>query len=198
MIDRRVQKTLQALHEALISLILEKGYDATSVKDIIQRANVSRSTFYTHYVDKEHLLQGGLDNLGKFLLAQQRNASKTAHATQYLAFSHAIFEHAQGYKAVYRAMLGKHAGVVVAERMRNVLRRLVGDDLAKRHTHQRLLDVPLQALIEFNVGAIMSILTWWVDAEGNYSADELEVIFRRLAMPVFDFGDASTDIQPNK
>ncbi len=186
MIDRRVQKTLQALHEALISLILEKGYDATTVKDIIQRANVGRSTFYAHYVDKEHLLQGGLDNLGKLLHAQQRNASKTAHATQYLAFSHAIFEHAQGYKAVYRAMLGKHAGIVVADRMRNVLRRLVGDDFAQRHAHDHLKEVPLQALIEFTVGAIMSILTWWVDAAEDYSADELEAIFRRLAMPVFD------------
>ncbi len=186
MIDRRVQKTLQALHEALIALILEKGYDATTVKDIIQRANVGRSTFYAHYVDKEHLLQGGLDQLGKLLLAQQRDASDAGPAAQHLAFSHAIFEHAQGYKAVYKAMLGQHAGAVVADRMRKVLKRLVAEDLAKRRVIDRVKGIPLQAVIEFNVGAIMSLLAWWVDAEEEYSADQLDAIFRHLVVPVFD------------
>src|SRR5258707_7199093 len=54
--DRRVQKTRQALQNALIELILEKGYEAVVIQDILDRANVGRSTFYAHYQDKEDLL----------------------------------------------------------------------------------------------------------------------------------------------
>lgn len=56
--DRRVQKTQQSLRNALIALILEKHYDTISVQDIIERANVGRSTFYLHFRDKEDLFRG--------------------------------------------------------------------------------------------------------------------------------------------
>lgn len=179
-IDRRVQKTLHALHEALIALIQEKGYDATTVKDIVLRANVGRSTFYAHYLDKEGLLQGGLDDFGKLLLAKQREAPPASRSTPGLASSRAIFEHAHGYRPVYRAMLGKQAGVVVADRMRKVLRVVIAADLAARDALNNAGEIPPQALIEFLVGAIISLLTWWVDAVEEYSVDEMDAIFRRL------------------
>ena len=54
--DRRIQKTKNLLHQALGSLIREKPYDAIVVKEILDRANVGRSTFYTHFRDKDELL----------------------------------------------------------------------------------------------------------------------------------------------
>src|SRR3972149_51567 len=61
--DRRSQRTRQALGDALIELMMEKGYDAISVKEIIDHANVGRSTFYTHYADKDELLVSQLDRV---------------------------------------------------------------------------------------------------------------------------------------
>src|SRR5690349_22765699 len=54
--SRQVQRTRQHLEEACIALILEKGYEAVTIQDILDRANVGRSTFYVHYRDKEDLL----------------------------------------------------------------------------------------------------------------------------------------------
>jgi AcrR family transcriptional regulator len=51
--DRRVSKTRKALKEALTDLILEKGYEAVTVQDVIDRADVGRSTFYAHFIDKD-------------------------------------------------------------------------------------------------------------------------------------------------
>src|SRR5512141_2904590 len=62
-IDRRVQRTQQLLREALVALILEKGYDAITVQDILDLANMGRSTFYAHYRDKEDLLLSGFQML---------------------------------------------------------------------------------------------------------------------------------------
>lgn len=59
--DRRTQKTKKFLATALIELILEKGYDAITIQDIIDRANVGRSTFYSHYESKEQLLVGNIN-----------------------------------------------------------------------------------------------------------------------------------------
>ena len=54
--DRRIQRTRQFLRTALLELIKEKGYDAISIEEITERANVGRATFYLHYKDKEDLL----------------------------------------------------------------------------------------------------------------------------------------------
>src|SRR5512134_4002531 len=54
--DRRIQRTRQSLHTALLELIKEKGYDSISIEEITDRANVGRATFYLHYKDKEDLL----------------------------------------------------------------------------------------------------------------------------------------------
>jgi AcrR family transcriptional regulator len=56
--DRRVRRTRQALQDALFTLMTEKGYDAVTVQDTIDRADVGRSTFHSHYADKDELLQG--------------------------------------------------------------------------------------------------------------------------------------------
>jgi AcrR family transcriptional regulator len=61
--DRRIQKTRTLLHEALESLIREKPYDAIVVKEILDRANVGRSTFYTHFRDKDDLLVSGIHDM---------------------------------------------------------------------------------------------------------------------------------------
>src|SRR5690349_11429109 len=54
--DPRVIRTRQMLRDALIALILERGYDAISIQDITDKAGLRRATFYLHYKDKDELL----------------------------------------------------------------------------------------------------------------------------------------------
>ena len=71
--DRRTRKTRQLLRDTLLTLLKEKRYEDVSVQDIIARADVARSTFYVHYVDKDDLLTGShgifAENLGEQMLA---------------------------------------------------------------------------------------------------------------------------------
>jgi AcrR family transcriptional regulator len=60
-IDRRVERTRRSLLNALNELILEKGYEKVTVQDVIDRANVGRSTFYAHFEDKDQLLLSGFE-----------------------------------------------------------------------------------------------------------------------------------------
>ena len=61
--DRRVQRTRKLLQDALIDLVAEKGYVAVTIQEILDRANVGRSTFYAHFQDKDQLLHSILDRL---------------------------------------------------------------------------------------------------------------------------------------
>ena len=66
--DRRSQRTRQALHQALFALMRTKRYDAITVQDIIDQANVGRSTFYAHFVDKEDLASYSLEQIMQALM----------------------------------------------------------------------------------------------------------------------------------
>ena len=57
--DRRVQRTRRLLHKALMSQVLEKKYESITVQEILDVADVGRSTFYTHFQDKDELLVSG-------------------------------------------------------------------------------------------------------------------------------------------
>ncbi len=54
--DRRIVKSRRAIQEAFLSLLSEEDFDAITVKEITERADISRKTFYLHYVDKYDLL----------------------------------------------------------------------------------------------------------------------------------------------
>ena len=55
--DRRTNRTKRSLSEALVGLIKEKRFDDITVQNVIERADVGRSTFYSHFRDKEDLFQ---------------------------------------------------------------------------------------------------------------------------------------------
>src|SRR5262245_50350449 len=105
-IDRRVLRTRAAIQHALVSLILTKGYEAITIQDICETANVGRSTFYAHYASKEHVHQSGIESLSG-LLADRRKPTKTARG---LEFSLPMFEHARDHIDHYRAMVGAQSG----------------------------------------------------------------------------------------
>ena len=61
-VDRRVQRTRRLLQDALVATVIEKGYEAATVQDIIDRADVGRATFYAHFADKQTLLTSRLED----------------------------------------------------------------------------------------------------------------------------------------
>jgi AcrR family transcriptional regulator len=54
--DPRVRRTKQRLQDAFIDLARIKDFDTLTVKDITDRADVNRATFYAHFDDKYALL----------------------------------------------------------------------------------------------------------------------------------------------
>lgn len=183
--DRRIQRSRESLHHALVELVLEKGYEAVTIKDIVERANVGRSTFYAHYNSKEDLLTNGLAELRTLLTARQQAAlAENGDVGQRcLGFSLALFEHAQSFRDIYRVLVGERGSAIVMNRMRALLADLVSQDLAVIAPASRDGQIPRSALIQFVVGALMSVLAWWMDRKSRLSPAEVDTIFRRLTVP---------------
>jgi AcrR family transcriptional regulator len=183
--DRRTQRSRDVLHQALISLIMEKDYDLITVQDITDRANVGRSTFYAHYVGKQDLLLSGLKNLSKHLAAHQQTAvtRKGSFQENGFGFSLALFEHVDLHRNVYHAIVGRPSGAVIISELRLLLADLVRSDLKTLSPKQHASDLPRNVVIQFVVGSLIAVIAWWLDERSKLSPAEVDVIFRRLTLP---------------
>src|SRR5215216_6649589 len=129
--DRRVERTQRLLREALFSLILEKGFEALTVQEIIERADVGRATFYAHFDNKEDLLVSGLDRLLESLKGRQREALARGGGVDQMvfAFSRDLFAHAEEHRELFRAMVGKESGAAIQRLWHKMLLDLVRQDV---------------------------------------------------------------------
>jgi AcrR family transcriptional regulator len=55
-LDRRVKYTKKVLKESLVEILEKKNIDKITIKEICEKADINRSTFYTHYYDQYDLL----------------------------------------------------------------------------------------------------------------------------------------------
>jgi hypothetical protein len=100
--DRRTTRTKKQLSEALKELVLEKNYDEITIQEIIDRANVGRSTFYTHYESKEQLLIGNI-NFQETLIDTPSDDEENYPFGINLAY---LFSHNKEHVLLYKAMAG--------------------------------------------------------------------------------------------
>ena len=179
-IDRRVARTLGTLHQALLSLILEKGYDAISVEDICERANVGRSTFYAHFTSKDDLKRSGLEHLRRELLDRHRSASASGQVSAGpLGFSLAMFEHAREQMHLYRALVGSKGGAIALGTIRRTLCEFVRGELATTESKDAN-GVPREFFVQHIVGSYMAVLTWWLDGGAKLPPERMDECFQRL------------------
>lgn len=177
--DRRAARTRTALFDALIALILEKGYDAVSVQDIIDRANIGRSTFYAHCTGKQDLLRVSFQRLRAFLLEARRNARASDDGGEILGFSRAMFEHACANRSLYAALVGGRGGNVAVNEIRRILADAVRDDLAGRYGDET---VPADLVVQHVVGTFVTVLNWCLERKRGLQPAAIDAMFRRLAV----------------
>ena len=182
-IDRRIPRTRAMLQHALTSLILKKGYEAITIQDICDEANVGRSTFYAHYTSKDDLKRSGFERLRKQLVDRQREAQATPGdiSDRSLGFSLTMFEHARDHIDLYRALVGGRGGAVSLGQIRQILSDLVRNEFAATTDKNSADIVPRELVVQYVVGAFMAVMTWWLDGGAKLPPKRIDAMFRRLA-----------------
>lgn len=181
--DRRIQKTIKLLREALISLITEKRYDSIVVKEILDRANVGRSTFYTHFRDKDDLLISGIQDM----LGPVPSPARTSGRSQerILWFSLPVFEHHYRHAHAWGDRIGPRGRAILHEHLRRVLTGLIVDTMKKEFRPRRAAaqQIPPEVVSAYVASTFVLVLNWWLDNGMRLQPREIEDLFRRLTLP---------------
>lgn len=185
-LHRRIERTRQRLRESLLSLIVERGYEKVTVQHILDRAETGRATFYEHFRSKEDLLGSGIEQLHAHLLKEWKSARDAAtKPIERLGFTLALFRHVDSHRRLYMAIVGRESGVIVERKMRRMLADLVREEL-KSAKSARQNTASIDLAVQYVVGALWSVLTWWMDYRVKLSPEEMNSLFRQLTFPGLD------------
>jgi AcrR family transcriptional regulator len=180
--DRRIRRTRRILNEALISLVLDKGYERITVQDILDRADIGRSTFYAHYRDKEALLLANFDDMREELRGDLAASAPGPPRPSPTSPVGALFEHAHRNRRVYQALCGKQGGNVVHRHLHGLIADLLHAHL-RPHLAATGSDLPVEVVAEFYTSAALGLLTWWTDHNFGYDPARMTAIYHQLAAP---------------
>lgn len=179
--DPRVIRTRQMLRDALIDLILAKGYDAITIQDITDAAGLRRATFYLHYKDKEELLLSILQATFDELVEQLACLGTPLLPDNQYQVNLVIFEHAQANAQMYQAVLMGYGSATIVRYVREYLTEKFLEDL-NSHDPQPDFEMPVDVVAAFAATMKLNMVLWWLDAGQPYTPAEMADMCTRLTL----------------
>ena len=176
----RVNRTKRSLSGALVELIQEKHFDEITVQNVLDRADVGRSTFYSHFRDKEDLFQQNWQHFIDMLVSQVdwKQAGRGSFIPVYF-----LFDHLKNVQPFYRGLVRSRktdaifkSGVTL---MTERINRSLTDWLGGKPTPS----VPVPILSHYLSSEIFSLLRWWLEHNMPHSPERMDQIFHQLVTP---------------
>jgi AcrR family transcriptional regulator len=187
--DRRVRQTRETLGDALVNLMHEKPFEEITVQHILDRAGVSRSTFYTHFSDKNDLF---LSDVEEFFEMMAFALSRHKDTFRRIAPVREMFTHLAESRPLFDAM-------VAAEKIQDVME--IGQGCFARGIDQRLAELAAAktngtgsapgtramarsastAVAQMLAGALTSLMTWWIHSDKTLSPAQMDDLYHDMA-----------------
>jgi AcrR family transcriptional regulator len=178
--DRRIARSRRALKEALTDLILERGYESVTVGDVIDRADVGRSTFYAHFLDKDDLLMAILADL------QIPAPDHTTWQPDDPAFGWTLelFRHFGSGRRLFKAVASSQTSALARRETIRRLEDLARAELSRLQAAKKLDEFRREMVVRFLVGTWIGFMDWWMREENAHLPPELvDHAFRSLVLP---------------
>jgi AcrR family transcriptional regulator len=179
--DRRVEKTVALLRGSLGALMGEKPYKNIAVKEILNRANVGRSTFYTHFADKDDLLLSCIEGMLGSSGPGSWGSAKAKARGDILWFSLPVLEHIERHRVTCSdtarpQALHQYLQDAIITLIENDVRAALRTSRAAGHTSPTLL-------LRWIASTFVLVLNWWAESEQPLPAREADSLFRELVKP---------------
>jgi AcrR family transcriptional regulator len=180
--DRRSARTQRSLSEALVELIKEKRFDDITVQNVIDRADVGRSTFYSHFRDKEDLFQKDWE---RFLdgFAQHIDWEKAGRGP-FVPVVY-LFNHLQEYQHFYQSLVRSRKTDAVFKSGISHLSQEIETALTARLRNKPAPSIPVPILANYLASELFALLSWWLDHKMPHSPERMDEIFHELVTPTF-------------
>jgi len=187
--DRRVRRTRRALQNALIDLILEKGYDSVTIEEITDQADLGRTTFYLHFKDKDELFMQAVDTIFEDFIEkhEQRWISKEDTPSQDIFSAqlrldgdllYHIFLHARENADLYKVIFRGEGSAKAMQRFEDISK----NEFTKRLNNLPGLEykVPTEVFAVFFSGTIIKLATWWLEKDQPYAIEDMVRYFQQM------------------
>jgi|SRR5215472_470380 len=178
--DRRVTRTRRSLSGALVELIQEKHFDEITVQNVLDRADVGRSTFYTHFRDKEDLFQQNWQHFLDMLVSQiyWEQVGQGSFIPVYF-----LFDHLKNVQPFYRGLVRSRKTDAIFKSGLTLLSERINTSLKEWLRGKPAPSVPLPILSHYVSSEIFSLLKWWLDHKMPHSPERMDQIFHQLVTP---------------
>lgn len=153
-----------------MELVLEKGYHQVTVQDLTDRADVGRSTFYSHYETKDGLLVGLLDHLVDDIEGGLESEPSGGFPTL------AVFRHVAANAPIFKALIG-NGGIDLVER---AALDLLTERARSATWSSGRTQVPDDIRAAFLAGSLMALVAWWLENDMSYPAEAMANAFDEL------------------
>lgn len=179
--DRRVQRTRQLLQKALIELMQECGYDAITIQDIVDRANVGRTTFYLHYHDKDDLFMSCHDAIvSEFAVGSHVPRSRADLLSPNAPTGMiAAIEHLETARALLYPILHGKDGHLLLRRIRAGIAQDLEASLRAAFVEAES-SIPIDLLATYLAGAQIALVHWWMEKRQPHTPEALAQVLQRV------------------
>ena len=179
--DRRVERTRKLLQKALMELIGEGGYNSITIQDIVERANIGRTTFYLHYNSKEELFISCHEAVvSQFRIGAlhplSREALLSPIAPTGLA---AAYRHLEEARPLLYSIFQSRDSLLILRRIRDANAQELEANLRSVFGEAESL-VPLDVLANYLAGAQIALIQWWLEKRQPHTLESLVQSFHRL------------------
>ncbi len=175
--DRRQQKTRQAVFDAFTRLLERKPYTAITVQDIIDEANIGRSTFYSHFETKDELLKALCTEIFDHVFAENIAKEKTHDFSKdgkniKAEITHILY-HLQESSRYIKHILASESGEMFMRYFKEHLPMVFEGEIKKQEA-----DIPADYRMNHMICDFAETVRWWMN-NGQYSPEEISVFFFR-------------------
>lgn len=174
--DRRVLHTREALGDALVALMHEMPFDSITVQQVLDRAEVGRSTFYSHYRDKDDLFLSDVEDffeLTSTLLECHHDKSRRVAPVAEL------FAHVAEAREFYAALVASGKIHDVMQLGQGYMARSIEQRLSRMSERTGDCACPT-ATSQALAGAMLSLMSWWIGCGMPGTPKEMDDLFHKL------------------
>lgn len=184
--DRRILKTRQAIHEALLSLMQEKQYNKITIQDIIDRANVGRSTFYSHFATKDELLLSSVEHLFEMLDKYLKDYTGSDGDKQRMIPVAELFDHIRENSRIIKGLMKAEGADLFFDKVQAYWNSKIEGYLLSRLPEKKEPKVPVAILTNHISGTLISLLKWWINNKMKYTPTQMDQYFQQLIDPCIE------------
>ncbi|WP_144510244.1 TetR/AcrR family transcriptional regulator [Bacillus sp. FJAT-22090] len=182
-VDRRITKTRKVIRDAFTQLMEEKGFEAITVSDLTEKADINRGTFYLHYKDKYDLLEQSEEEVFEKLdriaeeawteINSEELNKKQIHIP--LPFTVKLFEYLEENSAFMRVILGPNGDPSFQAKLKEVIKNKMFQKFYQFNNKDNMI-VPLDYLTAYVSSAHLGVIQYWLKSGMDKSPEEMATI----------------------